>query len=93
MINEYAKKLDRYYGPLMTEEEFWEVIKKPTSSLMTTQNKPNHFRKTTVCSSQSLQRQAMAKRCRKRISGAWSCRNLLPTDRNRLETQNKKKIP
>ena len=54
VINEYAKKLDRYYGPLMTEEEFWEVIKKPTSSLMTTQNKPNHFRKTTVCSSQSL---------------------------------------
>ena len=28
LINEYAKKLDQYYGPLMTEEEFWEVIKK-----------------------------------------------------------------
>ena len=28
LIDEYAKKLDRYYGPLMTEEEFWEVIKK-----------------------------------------------------------------
>lgn len=28
LIDEYAKKLDRYYGPLMTEEEFWEVIKR-----------------------------------------------------------------
>ena len=27
-LNEYAKKLDQYYGPLMTDEEFWEVIKK-----------------------------------------------------------------
>ncbi len=28
VINEYAQRLDRYYGPLMTEEEFWEVIKR-----------------------------------------------------------------
>ena len=33
----------------------------------------------------------MVKRCRKRLSGVWSCTKVLPTDRKRLETQNKKK--